>query len=677
MKHTFKIFMLVVCLLVACCVCLTSCNGDKGKECDHVFGAWTTSKKATCSEEGTQTRVCEKCQLAEHTAIPTTDHDFQSMGVHAPTCTENGYTEYVCTACGETSHGDFVSKTGHTYQTPAVVAPTCTEDGFTKQICTACGEVMKSDYVAALGHSYGLADKIEPTCTAEGKANYACSRCSDTYSEVLSKVAHQSVTDPAVPATCTATGLTEGSHCGVCNVVITEQQTVDMIPHTIVVTSEAVAPTCTETGLTADSHCSVCETVISVQTVVPMIDHTPEADAAVAPTCTKTGLTEGSHCSVCKAVITEQQTVPMIDHTPAVDAAVAATCTKTGLTEGSHCSVCKTVITKQEVLPMIAHTPVIDAAVAATCTTTGLTEGSHCRDCGEVLTNQTATPVIAHTYTSYEWECSMCGLDECTVYTSYDDFYNACQVSENNGVVRFFYNSPTPIALNLHMFALQGNLRYQFAFGSEAGKCKVVSNGTTYSTVTFEVEKRSGSYALMLSNVSFSNYNTVIRSDAYDLNLVFHGSAVNLQTTKGSNGSTGASYGAFQIGNGGPGGNGANANTVIACNGMLKIICGAEVTVRGGDGGNGGNGGNSDSSGSSGGKGGNGGNGAYAITANDIQVTFADGKGEDNLILAGGRGGSGGAGGKGAVFMGIGGKYAPNGSAGSSSLPTNIDVQYK
>lgn len=47
------------------------------------------------------------------------------------------------------------------------------------------------------------------------KADYSVDLCSS---------GHSSVTDPAVAATCTATGLTEGAHCSVCGAVLTAQE---------------------------------------------------------------------------------------------------------------------------------------------------------------------------------------------------------------------------------------------------------------------------------------------------------------------------------------------------------------------------------------------------------------------------------------------------------------------
>ena len=208
--------------------------------------------------------------------------------------------------------------------------------------------------------------------------------------------AHTAVADAAVPATCTATGLTAGKHCAVCNTVLVAQTTVPAKGHTEVVDA-AVAPTCTATGLTAGKHCAVCNTVLIAQTTVPAKGHTEVVDAAVAPTCTATGLTAGKHCSVCNTVLIAQTTVPAKGHTEVVDAAVPATCTATGLTAGKHCSVCETVLIAQTTIPAKGHTEVVDAAVAPTCTATGLTAGKHCAVCNTVLIAQTTIPAKGHT----------------------------------------------------------------------------------------------------------------------------------------------------------------------------------------------------------------------------------------------------------------------------------------
>jgi hypothetical protein len=81
--------------------------------------------------------------------------------------------------------------------------------------------------------------------------------------------------------------------------------------HTVV-TDSAVAATCSASGLTEGSHCSVCGDVIVAQTVTQMIEHTAVVDVAVAATANETGLTEGSHCSVCGAIIVAQEVIPAL-----------------------------------------------------------------------------------------------------------------------------------------------------------------------------------------------------------------------------------------------------------------------------------------------------------------------------------------------------------------------------
>jgi len=205
--------------------------------------------------------------------------------------------------------------------------------------------------------------------------------------------AHTEVTDAAVAATCTATGLTEGSHCSVCGKVFVAQNTIHALGHTEVVDA-AVAPTCIEIGLTEGKHCSVCNAVLIAQEEISANGHTEVVDKAIAATCTETGLTEGKHCSVCNEVLLAQEVVPANGHTEVVDKAIAATCTKTGKTEGKHCSVCNAVLVEQTEIPMVEHTIVTDAAVAATATETGLTEGSHCSVCGAVIVAQEVIPAL-------------------------------------------------------------------------------------------------------------------------------------------------------------------------------------------------------------------------------------------------------------------------------------------
>ncbi len=293
-----------------------------------------------------------------------------------PTCTTAGVKTYTCTACNTTKTEE-IAALGHIV-TSKVTPPTCTEQGYTTHSCSRCGRSNQDTYVPATGHSYTSKVVTDATCTADGVKSFLCSACSHSYTEAIAATGHTPVTDEAIVATCTQTGLTEGSHCSVCNAVLMAQEIVEATGHTPV-TDEAVAATCTQTGLTEGSHCSVCNAVLVAQEIVEATGHTPVTDEAVAATCTQTGLTEGSHCSVCNAVLVAQEIVEATGHTPVTDEAVAATCTQTGLTEGSHCSVCNAVLVAQETVAALGH----EYACIDNC------NGTHtgtCARCGDSIT---------------------------------------------------------------------------------------------------------------------------------------------------------------------------------------------------------------------------------------------------------------------------------------------------
>ena len=116
-------------------------------------------------------------------------------------------------------------------------------------------------------HSYSSTVTTQPTCTKTGVRTYKCS-CGASYTETIAKTSHNSnTTIPAVAATCTKTGLTEGKKCSVCGTVTVTQQTVAKKAHAEV-TDKAVDATCTAAGLTQGKHCSVCNTIIVAQQTV-------------------------------------------------------------------------------------------------------------------------------------------------------------------------------------------------------------------------------------------------------------------------------------------------------------------------------------------------------------------------------------------------------------------------
>lgn len=231
-----------------------------------------------------------------------------------------------------------------------------------------------------------------------GIRTYTCA-CGDTYTRTLSALGHNIVKDAAVPATCTATGLTEGKHCTRCDYCVAQEET-PALGHDKV-TIPAVPATCTATGLTEGIGCSRCDFIFTAQEDTPMIEHVIATAPAVAPTCTETGLTEGKACINCKKVFAGQEVVPALGHTEIIDKAVAATCTETGLTEGKHCIVCGKTTVAQEKTPALGHKEIFTPYVEATCTETGLSVGKICEVCGFVFIPTQIIPAKGHNFTQW------------------------------------------------------------------------------------------------------------------------------------------------------------------------------------------------------------------------------------------------------------------------------------
>ena len=113
-------------------------------------------------------------------------------------------------------------------------------------------------------HTFGEWNTVkEATCKEEGKRVRSCSICAEAEEEVISKSeTHAIVADIAVSATCKDTGLTEGSHCSVCNKVLVAQT---VVPKTEVHSSSSwiidVEATCKSEG-EMHKECNVCKQVL-------------------------------------------------------------------------------------------------------------------------------------------------------------------------------------------------------------------------------------------------------------------------------------------------------------------------------------------------------------------------------------------------------------------------------
>jgi transposase-like protein len=169
-----------------CTVCGDSYVDDIVAALGHEWSDWTVIVQPPDTECGVKITRCYSCGCEERANF---DHDYEAV-VTAPSCTEEGYTTYTCSRCGDSYVDDTVAALGHDYEA-VVTAPTCTEEGYTTHTCSRCGDSYVDNTVAALGHDYVLTEKLDPTREEDGYEIHTCSRCGDTQKKVLPPIGNE------------------------------------------------------------------------------------------------------------------------------------------------------------------------------------------------------------------------------------------------------------------------------------------------------------------------------------------------------------------------------------------------------------------------------------------------------------------------------------------------------
>ena len=172
-----------------------------------------------------------------------------------------------------------------------------------------------------------------------------------------------------------------------------------------VVEDEATEATCTENGLTAGSHCARCDVVLEMQEVIPALGHNEQKTDAVAPTCTELGAEERRECLDCGQIL-GGETIPALGHDIVLHEAQAVTCTEIGWPAYESCKRCD--YTTYQEIPAIGHTAEVVKGYAATCTDEGKTDGEKCSVCNENLIVQIAVAALGHNDENNDNICDRC-----------------------------------------------------------------------------------------------------------------------------------------------------------------------------------------------------------------------------------------------------------------------------
>lgn len=391
--------------------------------CSHEWGAWTTTKEATCSAKGTKERTCSLCSKTETADIETIDHTWGEWKVDTePTCEMNGTKVRECTVCGA-DDAQPIPTEGHQWSTWTETAATCTEDGQKTRTCSVCKDTETQTTETKLGHAWdeGTVTKA-PTCSATGVKTYTCTRdASHTNDETLKKVSHNYTGDGDVTKepTCTEQGVRTWYCTYECGTKKTESIAAN--GHTKGEDAVVVEPTCTTAG--SESYvCTVCGTKISGK-VLAKLGHDMDADWTVTkePTCTKKG-EKVKYCSRCdytqtqainatgKHIYAEEGTVTK-EPTCTTAGTMSYTCTYEGCTKAKTETIAKLghdwdegTVTKEPTCTKAGTKTVTCKRDSSHITTQSIPATGHTKSEDAVIVAPTCTQAGSASYV-----CSVCG----------------------------------------------------------------------------------------------------------------------------------------------------------------------------------------------------------------------------------------------------------------------------
>ena len=360
----------------------------------HLFVTYESNEDATCTQDGTKTAKCKRCDAedtvtdegtalghamgratcteaascqregCEHTEGEPLGHLEISHKAKASTCTESGWNEYVtCQRC-DYSTKETIPALGHNFVNYASNGDaTCTADGTKTAKCERCTQTdTQTDESSSLGH-----DMSEASCTEAAK----CKREDCDYTEGYALIHNFANYVSNKDATCTKDG-TKTAKCERCTETDTVTDEGSTLGH------DMSAATCTEASKCKRKDCDYTEGTA--------LGHATVNHDAKSPSCTEVGWYAYETCDRC-AYNTYAQISKLghnfVDYVSNTD----AICTTDG-TKTAKCERCTETDTVTDTGSALGH----DMSVA-TCT-----EASKCQRNGCEHTDGTA---LGHNYVNY------------------------------------------------------------------------------------------------------------------------------------------------------------------------------------------------------------------------------------------------------------------------------------
>ena len=428
----------------------------------HIWGEpYNLQGATTCTTGVTYKADCTVCGYTRSFEEDPLGHDFEVIGVAAPTCTKNGsYGKKVCRNCGAsdptysvvidgvetliTDENRVIPALGHDYGNvdfdhltdtegnfivePITVEATCTTAGYYYYECARCGEITRVGNIPATGHDWDVHEEVPATCTETGIEAYTvCKNCGlylvghETEAErVLPALGHDYVLVEETDSTCTEKGHYEYYECSRCGKLFdADKAPIDAVPEKDPAPHDYqfvdhVDATCTEAGYTGAWLCSVCGQADPDKEpgeVIPALGHDlPDAWTVVtAATCAAPG-EEKRECSRCDYVETRE--IPALQHEQGeYIAPVEPTCTEDGHGEGYYCANCDGYYQEPEVIAALGHDLETVAGTPATCTEDGIPDCYKCTRCNKLFSDANGKneitegvgtiPALGHNFTDW------------------------------------------------------------------------------------------------------------------------------------------------------------------------------------------------------------------------------------------------------------------------------------
>ena len=318
---------------------------------------------ATCEETGVKAHwVCSVCgklfsdadgkneTTLEALTIPATGH---AWGQPAWTWTGTESASAVFTCGNDVSHTQTLTAA---VTSQVTTEPGCESTGVRTYTATVTFEGQtytdtKTETLPAAGHVWG-----QPVWQWTGfaaQAVFACARDAGHTQTLTAAVTSQVTTEPGCESTgvrtYTATVTLDGK-----NYTDTRTETLPSLGHDTQLVGAKPA-TCTQDGYTGDEVCKTCGVTVKKGEVIPATGHDTEIVGAKPATCTQDGYTGDEVCKTCGVTVKKGEVIPATGHDTQLVGAKPATCTQDGYTGDEVCKTCGETVAKGEVVKATGH----------------------------------------------------------------------------------------------------------------------------------------------------------------------------------------------------------------------------------------------------------------------------------------------------------------------------------